>query len=283
MIVVGEVVALRGALQWWTPAPLAGRRVVVTRASEQAEGLADVLARDGAEVIELAAIRFEAPSDPAPLRAAIESLSARPPEVVAFTSANGVRFFFDALRASGRDARALAGAAVVAVGPATSNALRRNGIDADLVPDRHVGEALADAVISWLGERASGARALLPRAEVARGELVAALRARGVIVDDVPTYRTVSAASEQREELRRTLGAGVDAVTFMSPSAVNSVLDALGGEVALLGGATIASVGPVTSAALRARGITPAVEAASHTADGLVHALRAHLHEQRDP
>lgn len=283
VVVVGDVVSLRDSLRWWAPGPLAGRSVLVTRASEQSDGLTDALARDGADVIELAAIRVEAPGDTGPLYAAIESLAARAPEVVAFTSANGVRFFFDALRASGRDARALAGAAVVAVGPATANALRRNGIDADLVPERHVGEALADAVIALLGDRAAGARALLPRAEVARVELVAALRARGVIVDDVPTYRTVSAAAEQADELRRCLREGVDAVTFMSPSAVNSVLDALGDEAALLGGAAIASVGPVTSAALRARGLAPTVEARSYTADGLVDVLRAHFHEQRDP
>lgn len=273
---VGEVVALRETLRWWDRGPLQGRRIVVTRAAEQAGGLVDALSDEGAEAVLVPALRFEAPTDPAPLARAVASLRADPPAALAFTSANGVARLFDALRVAGLDARALGPSRVVAIGPATAESLRTRGIEPDAVPAEHVGEAVADAIAALLGDSLTGARVLIPRAEEAREALPEILRARGARVEVVAAYRTVSGVDG--EALRAALAEGVDAVTFASASTVKHVCDALGADApALLGRSAVATIGPITSEAARRRGLTVAVEAPVYTAEGLLHALRAHF------
>ena len=96
LIVVGEVVGLREKLRWFEDKPLFGKRILVTRAREQASALARRLEAAGAEVVEFPAIRIVPPESWAPLDAAIARL--REYRWVIFTSANGVRFFWERLR-----------------------------------------------------------------------------------------------------------------------------------------------------------------------------------------
>lgn len=277
LVIVGEVVDLRERLGSPGHLPLAGRKVLVTRAPEQAEGIVEALRREGAQVIELAALRFEEPDDPSLLQSSVRSLGARPPTVLAFSSANGVERFFAAMNREGLDARVLRGVTVASLGPATTEALQRNGIRADLVARRFIGEGLAEAVVAHLGERAAGARVLLPRAQEARDEAVELLREAGVDVEVVPAYRTVSALGGRGDALRASV-ASVDAVTFLSASAARHVCEALGDDAAsCLRGRTVASIGPRTTEALRRRHVSVSVEAEEHSAEGLVAALCAHL------
>lgn len=282
ILIVGEVVTKHDALKWWSPGPLADRRVVVTRASEQAGSLVDSLWADGAEVIELPALRFAPPSDETALRELIASLPSNAPEVLAFSSANGVRFFFDALAAASKDARALAPARVAAIGPATAAALRHKGIEADLIAERYVAEGLVEAILSHLAGRLGAARVALVRAEEGRDAIVDALREKGVAVEVVSSYRTLSAFDPLDSSARAAFAAGVDAVTFMSPSAVTHLCAALGDDPALLEKTVIASIGPVTSEAIRARGLRVSVEAEPHTAEALLDALRAHFCQESE-
>src|SRR5439155_19120622 len=137
---------------------------------------------------------------------------------------------FGALGEAGRDARAFGPAGVVAIGPGTAAALKEHGILADAVPAEHRGEAAATAALELLAgapEGAAGRRALLARAEVARDALPEALRARGVLVDVVPVYRTVPARGSDVDALRDALRPGqIDAATFTSSSTVEHVRDA---------------------------------------------------------
>jgi uroporphyrinogen III methyltransferase/synthase len=223
LIIVGDVVGVRDRLGVQPVGPLQGRRVLVTRAPEQAEGLTHALREAGAEVLEFPAIRIDPAVDDAPLRAAVRDLARRPPTVLALSSANAVEHFFAALADARLDARALAGVKVVAIGPATAEALRRKGIEPDAVSPRAIGEGLADAVLSLLGPAAPGARVLIPRAEEARDAPLQPLRDAGCGVEVVTAYRTVSALTERAGELRAALTAGVDAVTLLSASAARSL------------------------------------------------------------
>ncbi len=279
LVVVGDVVALRERLRWWDAGPLFGRRVVVTRAKEQAGSMAEALVDAGAAPLEVPVLRFEAPRDTARVEAAVESLRAGRYDAVALTSANGVERLFAALDARGLDARCLGRALVAAIGPVTAEALRARGVRADVVPREHVGEAVAEALVAALGARVEGARVLLARAEVARDALPEALRAKGATVDVVPVYRTLPVAPDDLAALQRELATGaVDAVTFTSSSTVTSLCDALGPDApALLARTAVATIGPVTSATARARGLRVDVEAAVYTAAGLLDALRAHF------
>ncbi len=279
LVIVGEVVRLRETLRWWDIAPLFGRRVLVTRAREQAGKLVVALVDRGAAPVEFPAIRFEDVADPAPLARAVAALVDGAYRAVAFTSQNGVERFFRALEARGLDARAVGRAQVVAVGPATAEALRGWGIRADATAREFIGEGVATALGELIGADLPGARVLIPCAEAARDTLPEALRAAGALPDVLAVYRTLPATTGEVSALRSALEAGqVDIATFMSGSAVTSLCAALGPDApALLARTLVASIGPVTSQTARAQGLAVGVEAREHTSDGLLDALDAHL------
>jgi uroporphyrinogen III methyltransferase/synthase len=253
--IFGAVAELRERLAWFESRPLANVSVAVTRARAQASGLAAQLRELGARVFETPAIRV------VPLEVEVPDLAGY--DLVCLTSPNGVGVLFDRLAASGRDARALAGVRVAAIGPGTARALREHGVLADVVPERFVAEGLVEALAELPIKRA-----LIARAATARDVLPEALRARGADVDVLALYETVA------EELGDSERAGVakaDYVTFTSSSTVEFLWQALGGPPP--DGARLVSIGPVTSETLRAHGREPDVEAEQHDIDGLLDAL----------
>jgi uroporphyrinogen III methyltransferase/synthase len=177
-----------------------------------------------------------------------------------------VHLLFERLAEDGRDARALAGVTVAAIGPGTARTLSEHGIRADVVPEKFVAEGLIEA----LADR-SVVRALIARAAEARDVLPDALRERGAEVDVLALYDTVAEplSDDALAALREA-----SHVTFTSSSTVRFLLEAAGGPDAL-GRARLVSIGPVTSATLREHGLEPAVEAERHDIDGLVAALVA--------
>jgi len=250
--VIGPVAALHDELAWLKAArPLGGVSVTVTRARAQAGTLATRLRALGASVVETPVIRIE------PLAAELPAIAGY--DLLCVTSPNGAELLLSGVR----DARALAGPRIAALGPGTARALRAGGVAADVVPERAVAEALVEAL-----EAVEVSRALVVRAEEARDVLPDALRARGAHVDVVALYRTVR---EPLGQDARAAALGVDYVTFASASAVRFFHEAAGS----LDGPRIVSIGPVTSAELRRLGAEPHVEAAEHTPDGLVAALVA--------
>lgn len=273
IIVVGEVVTLRERLRWYDSRPLFGRSVLVPRAPHQAGATARALRERGAEPVVFPVIQVVDPPDPGRLARAAREVSAY--DWVLFTSANGVERFFVALSAAGRDARAFAGAKVGVIGPKTRASVQRFGITPDLVAEEFVGESLAEA----LGPDVAGKRVLIPRALVAREELPQLLLAAGAaVVDVVPAYETRPVTSERAGQLAQSFEEGsLDAVLFTSGSTVSSLMDLLGERaVELLSKVTVASIGPITSRALEARGVTPNVTADVYTVAGLLDALERH-------
>ena len=257
--VVGEVAALAEALDWVAARPLNGRAVAVTRARAQASALAGRLRELGAEVVEAPTIRIAPLPGPAPELGDYD--------LVCLTSPNGAHLLFERLHAADRDARALAGATVAAIGPGTAAALREHGIEADVVPERAVAEALLEALRDVPVERA-----LVARAAEARDVLPDGLRARGAHVDLLALYETVA---EPLDDGALAAARAADYVTFTSSSTVRFFLEAAGGEAGLSGGTRIVSIGPVTSAALREHGLEPHLEADRHDIDGVIAALMA--------
>ena len=141
-VIIGEVVALRDKLDWFEQLPLFGRRIVVTRAPDQAAELSERLRALGADPIELPVISLEPPADPAPLDRAIENLASY--DWLIFTSVNGVRFFLDRLDQSRYDLRSLK-ARICAIGPATRKAIEDLHLKVDLMPEEYVAESLIKA------------------------------------------------------------------------------------------------------------------------------------------
>jgi uroporphyrinogen III methyltransferase/synthase len=253
--VLGPVVGLREQLAWFERRPLAGLTVAVTRARAQGSELASRLQALGAAVVEAPAIRIAPTDGPAP--------DLRDYDLLCVTSPNGVRLLFERLALAGRDARALAGARVAAIGPGTAAALQDHGVIADVVPERFVAEGLVEALADVPVKRA-----LIARAAHARDVLPEALRARGAEVDVLPLYETV-AEPLSAEQLAAV--ADADYLTFTSSSTVSFFLAASGERA--IGRPRRVSIGPVTSATLREHGLEPQVEASQHDIDGLIAAL----------
>ena len=265
--VIGVVVDLHERLSWAERRPLHGRTVLVTRARAQASGLAARLEALGAAAVEAPAIRIEArPIDAPEIGAALDAIDSY--ALVCVTSANAAELLLDALSARGRDARALAGATIAAVGPATVAVLRARGIRADVVPERSTSDALALALAS---RPLAGRRALVVRPGEARDTIPRALAQLGASVEEVALYDTLP---EPLDPSLRERIAAADYATFTSSSTVRYLLEALGaGAGAALAGTRIASIGPATSATARELGLEVHVEAARHDVEGLVDAL----------
>jgi uroporphyrinogen III methyltransferase/synthase len=255
-IVIGAVAGLD--LAWYERRPLFGRRIVVTRAREQASELSARLRVLGAEAVEVPTIRIVEPADGgAGLRQAAAAVVAGEYRWVAFTSPRAVERLLPLLP----DARALAGTNVAAIGPGTAAALRARGIQADLVPPEFVAESLLEVWPAGTG------RVLLPRAAVARDVLPDGLRAKGWTVDVVEAYRT---QPDTASDEARAAAAAADAIAFTSSSTVTNYLAAAGKDaVAPL----VACIGPVTAATARAAGLTVDIVADDHSIDGLIRAL----------
>lgn len=259
--------------------PLEGRCILVTRAQDQASSLSDALRLRGAEVVEAPAIRIEPPEDWEPVDAAIDGLERY--HGLLFTSANGVRFFFQRLRKLGKDPAQLGGQLLGAIGPATARTLAAEGVKVDVVPREFVAESFFEALkaAAPLSER----RFLLPRADIARETLPELLRSAGAQVDVIVAYRTVTAADQVAKALDRILGGEIDAVTFTSGSTVRSFFSAVDEKKEQIRGKFVpASIGPITSRAIRELGLEPVIEARDFTTEGLANAI-AEYYERLPP
>jgi uroporphyrinogen III methyltransferase/synthase len=279
VIVIGPVAAL-GLRD--SPAasggPLAGRTVVVTRAAGRAQGLVDALERAGATALELPLTRQVEPADGGAALAAVAA-SVQDNRWVVLTSVNAVERFIGALR----DARALGGVLVAAVGPATADALRRDGVEPDLVPAEHSARGLveefpdADDADGVGGAGGAGApRVLFPCADLAPDTIPDGLAAKGWDVRRVEAYRTVARGAPEPALLDRV--AAADALALTATSAVQAFL-ALRTEAGrpVVPPAHIVCIGPTTAAAAREAGLGGVHEAWGSSAQGIVDELIGEL------
>lgn len=277
VIVIGDVVTARPYLNWFETLPLFGRRIVITRARKQASDLRQQLEARGADVLEFPTIAIHPPENPDAVADAISRLPDY--DWAVFTSPNGVEYAFEALHSKGLDARAFAHTRIAAIGPATADMLKRYGLQADLIPDTFVAEAIFEALNYALDGGFTGKRFLLPRADIARDDLVTALEAAGATVTQVPVYRTLMAeAGPDLDELISRLEAGtVDIITFSSSSTVTNFAARcrrpLQDNPHLLDQVKLASIGPITSATLREQFGRVDIEAKTYTIPGLIRAI----------
>jgi uroporphyrinogen III methyltransferase/synthase len=267
--VVGDVVRLRATLKWFERKPLFGRRIVITRPRQQAEDLARLLEDDGAEVIPFATIETVPAASIAQVDAAVKRAAEF--DWMIFTSANGVRFFFERLRQIGADVRAWHRARVAAIGPQTARELERLGLHVDCVPDDY----RAEGVIAALGRAGvKDKRILLPRAGGARQVLPRQLVELGAIVEEIVTYESVHPREDAGEIAALLAAGGIDALTFTSSSTVHNFAASLGEKAAELGRhAAIACIGPVTAATAREHGLKVDIQPEKYTVPDLATAI----------
>jgi uroporphyrinogen III methyltransferase/synthase len=274
VLVVGRVSQLRNHLRWFDARPLFGKRIIVTRAREQAGDLIEQLEELGAETIEAPSIRIEAISRDDALDIACREASGY--DWIVFTSVNGVEHFMRCLMEGPGDVRSLKGPRLCAVGPATAERLGRYGLKVDLIPDEFHAEGVADA-LRGTGS-IDGARVLLPKADIAREVLAEELRKGGAQVTEVVAYRTVSESGSRDSDpdiYKMLLERQIDIVTFTSASSVRHFVKLIGEEQAtdLLAGTLVASIGPVTAEAAQQMGIETSIMPKEYTVPALVQAI----------
>ena len=277
VIVVGEVVRLRGQLNWFETKPLFGKRIVLTRAQEQAREFSQLLAAYGAEPVEIPTIQIVPPANWQAIDDAMTRLSTY--QWLIFTSVNGVRPFMDRLHTAGKDARALANLRLCAIGPRTAQELGVYGLTPDVVPAEYQAEGVI-AALAHVGIR--GSRILIPRAEVAREILPKQLRELGATVDVTPVYRTIAPAVDVASLTQQFNEGQVAAVTFTSSSTVRNFVEVFGGRDAvkpLVARVVIACIGPITARTAEEYGLMVTVMPAENTVPALADAIVRHFKE----
>ncbi len=275
VIVVGEVVRLREKLRWFDNRPLSGKRILVTRARQQAGALSRLLSERGAQPVELPVIDIRRVPDTIELDQAISNLAQY--QWVVFTSINGVEAFSERLRSLKLDTRALHSLKVAAIGPATAEALEQKGIHPDFCPTVFTAEGI---VIGLSSLNIAGQRFLLPRTDIADKELAEGIERLGGSIHEVTVYQTIPGASPS--QVKEVLSDGkIDVITFASSSTVTNLLTALKNEEITLNGVKIACIGPKTADTAAKAGLNVDIVAAEHTIPGLVAAIEDYFREER--
>jgi len=298
IITIGEVVALHPFLQptltpqnelqqrlpdlpqpstrvtFYSPPPLIGKTVLITRSVGQSSQFAELLQQTGATILEMPALEIGPPSSWAALDQAIAHLSNF--DWLILTSTNGVDYFFERLTAQGKDARALAGVNLAVVGKKTADSLAQRGLQPDFIPPDFV----ADSLIAHFpnganGDSLTGKKILFPRVESGgRDVLVKEFTDRGAVVTEVAAYQSRCPEAIAPAILKALEQEQVDIVTFASSKTVQCFHQMLGTDSdKLLNNLCIASIGPQTSAACDRLLGRVDIEAEEYTLEGLVQAI----------
>ena len=252
--------------------PLEGKRIIVSRAKDQASILSDALRSLGASVIEIPFIEIRPPHSFAALDKAMAGILNY--DWLILTSVNGVKMLFARMTQLGKSEADLLHLKLAAIGPATRKAIELHGLPVDVMAAEYVAESLVEALETQV---TAGERILLARAKVARDVIPASLRELGAKVDVVEVYETVLPESS-RKQLEAILSEPEKpyAITFTSSSTAKNFVDLVGQEKAhssLLDGVKLVSIGPVTSETLRELGLRVDAEAPEYTIPGLLEAL----------
>ena len=275
IIIVGEVVKLREKLNWFEKKPFFGKRILVTRAREQASGLSREIESLGGEAFEFPAIKIAEMEDKSKLDQAINSASNY--DWLIFTSVNGVKFFFKRMNELKKDIRTLGNAKICAIGPITKKSLEDKGLIVDYMPEKFVAEKVVDGLKAFLNP---GDKILLPRGDLARPILVESLMEMKMDVNEVVTYRTLAENRDQEELLEKLEDKMIHLITFTSSSTVTNFLKIFTDnqrQKELLEGVKIACIGPITAATAEENGLKPDLIAEDYTIDGLIEVIKNNL------
>jgi uroporphyrinogen III methyltransferase/synthase len=246
--------------------PLAGKRILVTRPAGQGEPLERAIANNGGSCLHVPVIEILPPSTWEPLDSAIRRADTF--DWLVFVSTNGVASFASRLATLGLDARCLGSARVAAIGESTRGALQRHGLPCDLIPD----SADSEGVVAALGDHAGSGRFLVIRASRGRDVIRVGLEAASHEVEEVIAYTSSSVSALTADQIRQLDRFPVDWITVTSPAIAEAAARLFADRI---GEWRIASISPVTSAALAGHNLRPTVEAERADIESLVQALVA--------
>jgi uroporphyrinogen III methyltransferase/synthase len=280
MVLIGEVVAHRSKTDWFEGRPLFGKRIVVTRAREQAGQLTQMLEENGAEVIELPFIEVKPAFEEKLVGEVFAGIAVY--EWVVFTSANGVKTFFDLFYKAFDDIRCLGPMRIAAVGAATAREIEKHKLKVDFLPSKANAKILADELIQREG--LESVQLLVVTGNQNREELVTRLETEGrAIVDTLPLYKTVKTDLSKAPAAERYRQVGADAVLFTSSSTVKSFVDQQD-ALRLEDGArrpVFGSIGPMTTKTLQELDLPLGFESPQSSLDHFVVETITHLNSKK--
>jgi uroporphyrinogen-III synthase len=251
--------------------PLAGRTVAITRPADSSEPLRRKLEEAGAAVLEIPLIRTVRDSREGDIAEMFEDLWSY--EWILFTSASGVRFFFEHFFEKFEDIRSLGNAHIAVIGQGTEAELKKLHLKADLTPKTATGEALAEALIAE--QSLDNLNLLVITGNLNSDALPKKLEAERAIVDCVQVYRTEDCDISAHEGAALFREKGADAIVFASGSAVASfAAQAVHFKTSPNAVRPAAcSIGPATSEAMKKAGLPVDAEAAEASPEAIVAAL----------
>jgi uroporphyrinogen III methyltransferase/synthase len=258
--------------------PLAGKRIVITRAPDQALEMTRALESLGAEVLLMPTVDFAPPEDWQTLDAELRKLDGF--DAILFLSRNAVRYIFERCRELGIKCEALQSkkCIIAAVGQGTAQSIESEGFPVDYVAKNQSGESL----VSELGSRVAGRKVFLPRSDRSDERLSKALRDAGAVVTEAVAYRTAAPEQIDAKVLARVRGAEIDAIVFASPSAFQTFADCLGDDelAALSTRIRFAAIGPTTANAIRTAGARVEIQSVEPSPAGVANSLARYYQRQ---
>ncbi|MGD0784940.1 MAG: uroporphyrinogen-III C-methyltransferase [Sedimentisphaerales bacterium] len=257
----------KDCFSWFEKLPLFGKRILITRDSDGNAELACKLAARGARAIEYPAFKIQDLTDSEEFKGAVKEITNF--DWVFFTSPRGVKLFFAALDKLNKDARVFGAAKIACIGSQTAAELDNFGIKADFTPEIFTSVEFAKSFIKE--HNPAGKKILLSRSALANNELTEKLIAAGAKVTQVSIYSAEKIKNDVSSLARQFKADEIDWITFASSFAVKCFFEDFDSKG--LRKVKIASIGPTTTDTLKKNGITPAVEPAEHTIDGLIDAM----------
>jgi uroporphyrinogen III methyltransferase/synthase len=276
LVILGPVVELRPTKSWFECRPLLGKRILITRPRRQAEPMMHQLELLGAVPWLLPAVEIQEPPSWEPVDAAVEEIAHGAFHWLIFTSANGVKAFFQRLRSLGKDLRVLGRIRLAAIGSKTAEALREYHLDPDVVP---ADDMRSEGFAPILQHKVAGQRVLI--AQVDRGrELLREQLSQVAVVETIVVYcqnDAVDPKSAVFDHLRR---GEIDIVTLTSTSIAQSFLSACDETIKhrlLQGQIQVISNSARTTALVRELGITNVRQSENPTGDSVIQAILNHV------
>lgn len=255
---------------------LSNKRIVVTRSGEQADAFKLLCEKEGAEVLTIPLIKVSPAVDPQVSEEVFQEIATY--EWIIFTSANGVKYFFEEFFRRFQDIRCFGGMRIACVGESTARAVKPFYLSVELIPEIQNADSLADALIA--SDSLDSANVLVVTGNLNREELVERLDKEGrAIVDTFQVYKTEKADLSAVSDVQAFKEKGADIITFASPSAVDSFVSQAK-ALALSEKAqrpAACSIGPVTSEAMRKVGMPVDLEAKEQSLSGMLQAITAKL------
>ncbi len=274
LIVVGDVVKMKPKLDWFEQKPLLGKKIVVTRAREQASSIASMLSTLGAQVVEFPTIQINPLADFKEVEQETNNMSSY--DWVIFTSINGVEHYYKALEKMNKDSRVFAQTKIAAIGPATAQGLKDRGIIADFVPTAYMAEGIVEGLKSYGVENKN---ILIIRAKEARELLPKELQKNKANVKVLTIYETVPATNDKEKMQEMIKNNEIDCISFGSSSTVTNFFEQVPAELVKNTKVKFASIGEITSNTLSQFGFNADIQPVNFTIPELVDAIKVYYNK----